>query len=194
MRRFAGPSALAELGPLAGFLEPGFTTLLDPCVAGQKPTPLQLLAKLGIDLGQRPGYPVPDRAGLAPDSPALHVDPNVHGALVAAHAQGLQRGRLVQGTREVLLKRTPVDLELAVARRDDHARDRALALAGSEVARVAGKLGWRARGPGGLLLRRLGGRLRLQPRLLLGLGLQARPLLGAQLAVGLQRDRIQLGS
>src|SRR5947209_16908878 len=42
--RHTGASALGELRPLAGLLEPGLLALLDPRVAGQEAAPLELAA------------------------------------------------------------------------------------------------------------------------------------------------------
>src|SRR5215218_9015471 len=109
------PSALAELRLLTGLLEAGLAALLDPGVTGEEAAPLEVAAKLGIDLGQGAGDPMADRAGLAADAAAVDADADVDVALVAGDGQRLAGHRLVQGTREELLETALVDFDLAVA-------------------------------------------------------------------------------
>src|SRR6478672_2041901 len=193
MRRFARASALRELGALAGLLQPGLPPLLGPGVPGQQPASLQLAPKISVDLRQRPGYPVAHRTRLSGNSASVHSYSNVHLALVAGGQQRLANQRLVLVAREVLLEAALVDLEAAAPGAQDHTRDRGLSLARGLDSRVAGKLhGGLARWYG--LLATLGRGLRLHPRPLLGLRLHPRPFLGGELALGLDLDRLELGS
>src|SRR4051812_24203046 len=155
-----GRSALAELRALAGLLEAGLAALLDPGVAGEEAAALEVAAQLGVDLGQRPGDAVADRAGLAADAAAVDADADVDVALVTGDRERLADHRLVQGPGEDLLEPALVDLELAVAGDQGDAGDRALALAGGEKARAALHFRRGAAGGVGLLG---GGQLGLAP-------------------------------
>src|SRR6478672_11275828 len=121
-------SALAELRPLARLLEAGLAALLDPRVARQEAAALQLAAQLGVDIGQCPGDPVADGAGLAADSAAMDPDPNVDAAFVAGRRERLTDHRAVQRPREELIQLAAVDRDLAVSGNQDDAGDGALAL------------------------------------------------------------------
>src|SRR6476619_2689673 len=181
MRRCARASALRELGTLAGLLQPGLPPLLGPGVPGQQPASLQLAPKISVALRQRPGYPVAHRTRLSGNSASVHSYSNVHLALVAGGQQRLANQRLVLVAREVLLEAALVDLKAAAPGAQDHTRDRGLSLARGLDSRVAGKLhGGLARWYG--LLATLG--LRLHPR----------PVLGGELALGLDLERLELGS
>src|SRR5919204_2160288 len=137
-RRLAAPSALGELRSLAGLLEPRLAPLLGPSIAGQQTAPLQLAAQIWVDLGERTRDPMADGAGLAGDPASVYPHANVHSALVAGAEQGLPHESLVLMAREVVLERTPVDLEAAVAGPQDHAGDRRLALTGGLDPRFGG--------------------------------------------------------
>src|SRR5512143_812320 len=191
-RRFAPASALRELGPLAGFLEPGLAALLDPRVTGQHASALELGPQRRIDVAEGTGDAVPDGRRLAGDTSAVDPDAHVDVALVAALHQRLLGDRLQVGTREVLLQRPLVDLDAAVTRPQDHSGDRGLPLPGRRVAGVSRELG----GPGrdGRRLILVADQLSLTAGTLLLLGLPAGPLLGVELALRLDRDRIELGS
>src|SRR5512143_1718923 len=191
-RRFAPASALRELGPLAGFLEPGLAALLDPRVTGQHASALELGPQRRIDVAEGTGDAVPDGRRLAGDTSAVDPDAHVDVALVAALHQRLLGDRLQVGTREVLLQLPLVDLDAAVTRPQDHSGDRGLSLPGSRVAGVSRELG----GPGrdGRRLILVADQLSLTAGTLLLLGLPAGPLLGVELALRLDRDRIELGS
>src|SRR5205085_1763258 len=119
-------SALAELRPLASLLQPGLAALLDTRVAGEEATALEVAAKLGVDLGESPGDAVADRAGLAADAAAVDAHADVDVALVAGDGERLLDHRLVQGPREEFLEAALVDRDLAFARQDGDAGDRAL--------------------------------------------------------------------
>src|SRR5215218_9344200 len=108
------PSALAELRPLAGLLQPGLAALLDACVAGEEAPALEVAAQLGVDLGKCPGDPLAHRAGLAADAAAVDADADVDVALVAGDDQRLLDHRLVQRPREELLEVALVDHDLAL--------------------------------------------------------------------------------
>src|SRR6478672_1778116 len=187
-------SALAELGPLASLLQAGLAALLDASVPGEEAPPLQVAAEARVDLGEGAGDAIAHRAGLAADAAAMHADADVDGALVAGDGERLAGHRLVQGAGEVLLERPAVDLDGPVARGEDHAGDRGLALAGGEVAGAGLHRGGRA-GRGGRLLVAVGGELGLTAPALLLLGLEAGALLGAEAGIGLlESDRIEVGA
>src|SRR5215208_4247137 len=193
MRRFAGVSALRELRALACLLESRLAPLLRAGVSRQEAAPLEVAAELGIDLGERPGDSVANRSSLAGDAAAVDADADVHLALVSGGQERLANEGLVLVAWEVILEAARVDLELAGARSQDHPGDRGLALAGGLDARFAVQLHGGLASGGGLLARLSRG-LGLGPGPLLGLGLQASALLGAQLALGLDRDRLELGT
>src|SRR5262249_15075717 len=114
-------------------------------------------------------------------------------ALVAGDGERLLDHRLVQGTGEELVELAAVDGELAVARQQDHAGDRALALAGGEEAGAALHLRRSAVGDDRVALG--GGQFGLATSFLLFFGFEAGALLGRQLrALGLDRDRLQVGA
>src|SRR5829696_2541707 len=184
--------ALRELRLLAGLLQPGLAALLDPRVAGQHAPALELGAKRGIDVDEGLGDSVADSGRLTGDAASVDADADVDVALVAALDERLLGDRLQVGPREVLLERPLVDLDAAVAGTQDHAGDRRLSLPGGEVAGVA-------REPRGLRRQRralivLADQLALAAGALLLLGLLAGALLGVHRPVGLERDRIELGT
>src|SRR5215211_7468200 len=189
----AATSALRELRTLAGLLETRLAPLLAARVARQQPSALELPSQLRIDLAQGPRDAVTHRPGLAGDAPAVYADAHVHVALVSGGDQGLSRHRLVEGARKVLVELAPVDLEAAAPGQHDHTGDRALALPGGLDPYVALERDRRFAGRRRLLAGLLGGR-RLAPRPLLGFGLAAGALLGGELSLLLDRDRLELGS
>src|ERR1700722_14181005 len=138
--------ALGVLRRLTGLLQAGLLVLLDPRVPGQEAGPLERRAALGVDQDQRPGDAQAQRARLAGDAAA--ADPGDHVELILG-AQGDERlvdELLVHLVREVLVERAVVDLPLAGAGGDAHARDGLLAPSGAQ--RVAGDDGL-ARGSAG---------------------------------------------
>src|SRR5215218_8067055 len=187
------PSALAELRLLAGLLQPGLAALLDAGVTGEEAPALEIAAKLGVDLGQRPGDPVTDRAGLAADPTAVDADADVNVALVAGDDERLLGHRLVQGPRKELLDAALVDFDLAVARHHSDASDRALAFAGGEEAGAF--LHFRRSAAGGGVGLLSGGELGFAPRFLFFLSLEASFLLSAKRrALRLDQDRLQVST
>src|SRR3954452_3459479 len=120
-----------------------------------------------------------------------HVD--VDGPVVAGGQERLPRERLKMRPREVLVDLAAVDVELAASRADDDPRNRDLPLARRLDDPLGGKLDPRPVADDRLLLA-LGGRLGLGPRPLLRLGLAPGALLRAELALGLERDGIELGA
>ena len=122
----------------------------------------------------------------------MDADVDVDLGLVAGGDQRLARDRLVERAREVLLEAAAVDLDLAAAWDDNDTGNRCLALAGRLDAGVRGKieLGGLAHG----LLRAVLGGLGLKAGALLLLGLEPGALLGAELALLLQPDRLQVGA
>ena len=174
---------LRELRPLAGLLQTGLLALLHARVAREEAAPLELGAKVGIGLDQRPRDAVPERAGLGGDAAAVHAGDDVHPALVADLLQRLADVALEGEAREVLLERAPVDHVGAGAGLEDHARDGGLALAGRRVARAGGEVD-----------RRVGDRLRLGLVGVVALlaGLLVALLAPARLAVVLLADDVDL--
>src|SRR3954454_17471392 len=107
--RRAKASALGELRPLAGLLEPGLLALLDAGVAREEPAALELAAQVGVGLQQRTTDPVAQRAGLGGDAAAVHPRDDVHARLVADRLQRLADVALQRRAREELLERAAVD-------------------------------------------------------------------------------------
>src|SRR5438034_8919390 len=121
--------SLGELRRLARLVEPGLLALHDPCVSGQEAGPLERDAQLGIRLDQCPRDSMPHGPGLAAGTAAVNADAEVVDAFDARHLERREREHPVRRTREVLLDRAAVEPRIAVARAQDHARDRRLALA-----------------------------------------------------------------
>src|SRR4051794_15541726 len=146
----AKPAALtlAELRALARLLQAGLLAFLGPGVAREEASALELATQVGVGLEQRARDAVTQRAGLRGDAAAVHAGDDVHAVLVADGLQRLADRALQGGAREVGVERLAVDRVCPVARLEDHAGDRALALAGGGVG-----------GAGGEVDRRLGDRL-----------------------------------
>src|SRR5687768_10331019 len=123
--------ALAELEASARGLLTVLLTLLLARVTGDVTGRLQLRAEVAIDLHQRAGDAVTDRAGLRRDATADHR--RVHIVLVEQRhlferlANHHARGR----AREVILVAAIVDRELALAGGQPHASNCRLAATGS---------------------------------------------------------------
>src|SRR3954471_14427570 len=126
--------ALGELRPLAGLLQAGLLALLGPRVAGEEAAPLELAAQVGIGDDQGARDAVAQRAGLRGHAAAVHAGDDVHAVVVADGLQRLADVALQRGAREEVVHRLSVDRVGAVARLEDHAGDRRLALAGGGVA------------------------------------------------------------
>jgi hypothetical protein len=124
------PGALGVLRGLAGLLETGLLALDDAGVAGQEAGLLQRRAVvLGVDRVQRTGDAEAQGAGLAGDAAAGDARDDVEATL---DVHELQRGvheLLVHLVREVVLDGAAVDLPLAGAGDQAHARDGLLATA-----------------------------------------------------------------
>ncbi len=132
-----------------------------------------------------------DCAGLAADAATVDSHPDVDAALVAGGDERLAGERLVLAALEVLLDATIVDLEGPVAGPDDDPRHGALALAGRLDPGV-GRHRDRPRRDRVVVL--VGCRSRLAGAALLLLGLAGGPLLGGQLALLADRDRLEVGA
>src|SRR5919201_2314210 len=130
--------ALGELGGLARLVEAGLLALDDAGIAGQEAFALERDAQVRVGLDERAGDSVPDRAGLAARSAAVDADTDVELALDLGHLQRRQRELPVDDPRKVLLDRPAVEPGRAVARTEDDAGDRGLALAGAAVLRLLG--------------------------------------------------------
>ena len=79
-------------------------------------------------------------SGLGGHAAAVDAGHDVHARVVAGGLERLARHALEADAREVLVEVAAVDRVGALARLEDHARDRALALAGGVVAGVGGEL------------------------------------------------------
>src|SRR5262249_34655862 len=124
---------LGPLRGLAGLFQAGLLALDGPRVAGEEALALERHAQLRVGVDERPRDAVPRRASLSARTAAVEADPHVVAPL---GLRDLERGghlRAVHLAREVVLERAPVDPPAAVARPQDHARDRGLALAGALV-------------------------------------------------------------
>src|SRR3954452_20078427 len=186
-------SALAELRALTGLLQTGLAALLDPGVAGEEATALEVAAELGVDLGERAGDAVANRPGLAADAAAVDADEDVDVALVPGDHERLLDHRLVQRPREELLEVALVDRDLAVAGQQGDAGDRALAFARGEEASAFLHFRRRTAGRGVGLLS--GGEFSFEASFLFFLSFEPRFLLGAQLGfVRLDQDRLEVGT
>src|SRR4029079_13952786 len=85
---------------------------------------------------ERTGDPVPNRSGLARRAAAVDADADIERSLDAGGLQRCECQRAVRGPREVVLECPAVEPRLPVARAQDHAGDRRLALPGAEVLRL----------------------------------------------------------
>src|SRR5581483_9228398 len=131
----AATLALGELRRLARLVQPGLLALHDPGVARQEAGALQRLAQVRVSLDERAADAVTDCSGLAGGAAAVHADADVEGAFDAGDLERRQGQLAVGEPREVVLDRLAVEPGRAVARPQDHARDRGLALAGPLVLR-----------------------------------------------------------
>src|SRR5207244_6693605 len=114
-------SALRVLRSLAGLLQPVLLALLLPVVAREQTGSLEGNALIWVELGQGPGDAEAERAGLAGDAPAVDGGIDVVGLGRGRDPQGLGHDRPVGRGREVVLDRTAVDHDLALARAQPHA-------------------------------------------------------------------------
>src|SRR6185295_14774922 len=126
--------ALRELRALAGLLEAGLLALLHARVAREEAAPLELGAEVRVRVDQRARDAVAQGAGLGADAAAVHRGDDVHARLVADRLERLADRALQRVAREEDVERLAVDRVRAVARLEDHARHRGLALAGRGVA------------------------------------------------------------
>src|SRR5258706_1927991 len=124
-------SAFRVLRRLAGPLESVFLAFLHPRVAGQQAGAAEDRAMEGVELQQRPGDPVADRAGLAGEAAALDLDHRVEATLGPRHPEGHADVRLVDRRTEMLQQGAAIHDDLAVARQEPDARDGRLATTGS---------------------------------------------------------------
>src|SRR5436190_23884726 len=140
-RRGVGPypdpsaSALGVLGGLSGPLEAVLLALLHPRIAGEEAALPKCEAVLRVQLEQRPGDPVADRAGLAGDPAAFDLDHRVEAALGAGHAERHAHVGLVDRCPEMLDERPAVHHDLALTGQEANPGDRGLAATGAGVER-----------------------------------------------------------
>src|SRR5258706_5988090 len=111
-----GPLALGVLRRLAGALEAVLLAFLHARIAGQQPGLAQLNpVGLRVELEQRPGDAVADRAGLAGHAAALDLDHRVVAAIGIRDPEWQADLGLVDGRTEMLDHRATVDHDLALA-------------------------------------------------------------------------------
>src|SRR5947209_3771294 len=154
-------SALGELRPLARLLQARLLALLGARVAREEAAALELAAQVGVGLQQRARDAVAQRSRLGRDPAAVQAGDDVHALLVADGLERLTDVAPERGSGEVLVQRTAVDRVGALARPQDDAGDRGLALSRRPITGAGGKVdGRRGDGGGGLFLfldrRRLG--------------------------------------
>src|SRR5438034_54973 len=126
MPRSNADLTLGVLRRLASPLQTVLFALFGARVARQQPRLAQHGPQRLVGLDERAGERVRNRASLARDSAAGHL--GADGELRAAdRAKRLRRDVLQRGARQVNLKRAAVYGDLAVARREQDARDRGLA-------------------------------------------------------------------
>ena len=116
-------------------LRPAFLRSTSRASRVRKPCSLERGAQLGIGLDERPGDAVAQRAGLAADAAAVQARAHVEALGLLGHDQGRGDDGAQVAAREVLLERASVDSDRAAARRQRHAGDRGLALAGAAIGR-----------------------------------------------------------
>ena len=181
---------MENCGRLRAFLRPALRRSLTRASRVSMPRRFSSGRSAGSTSQQGPGDAVADGGRLARDAASVHADADVDVALVAALSERLLGDRLQVGTGEVLLERALVDLDAPVAGPQDHAGHGGLPLAGGRVAGVARELGGLRRDGRRLVL--VADQLALAASALLLLGLAAGALLGIELALRLDRDRVEL--
>ena len=92
-------------------------------------------AEIRVRLDERPRDAVANRARLAGGAPAVDAHSKVVLTFHAGHLEGSERQRPVRDPREVIVERLSVDPGRSIARAEDDARDRGLALTGAAVLR-----------------------------------------------------------
>src|SRR6266545_936382 len=124
------PLPFAELEARPGAALSVLLAFLHPRIAGQESFLLQLLAQFGVVLGQRPGDPVADRAGLTGRTAAgdAHVDVELLRRL--HREERLLDDHLENVVGEVIVEGTLVDRYRPGAGDQPDARHRCLAAAG----------------------------------------------------------------
>src|SRR5579875_2653548 len=108
-------SALAELGRLAGLLQPVLAALLHARVAGEEAGPLQGRPELRVDEAEGARDPVAHGPGLARDAAALDADDDVVALGGARHQQGLLDEGLMLRQGEIARQGPVVDHHAALA-------------------------------------------------------------------------------
>src|SRR6185437_16855659 len=86
-----------------------------------------------VGLDKCAGDPVTHGSSLSGEPTAVDADAEVVLTLESGHLERRDRDRLPDGAREILLERAAVDPRRTVARPQDDARDRGLALPGAAV-------------------------------------------------------------
>src|SRR5439155_3175907 len=105
----------------------------DAGVAGEEALALEGDAQVRVGLDEGASDPVAHRSRLPTRPAAANANADVVGALEAGDLERREHQRAMRGAGEVLLDGTTVEPGRAVARPQDHARDRGLALARAEV-------------------------------------------------------------
>src|SRR5262245_35793614 len=122
--------ALAELRSLARLVQARLLALDLSCVSREEALTLERDAKLRLRLDERSRDPVAHSTRLAADPAAVHTHPKVVAPLRVCDLQRREGERAVRRAGKVVLERPAVDPRGAVARAQDDARNRCLALAG----------------------------------------------------------------
>src|SRR5258705_13788290 len=125
--------ALGELRRLARLVQAGLLALDDASVTREEALALERDAYLRIRLDERARDTVPDRSGLPRGATARHANAQVVGRRGFGNLERRENHLAMESAREILVERAAVDPCLAVARSQDHAGDRCLPLARSEV-------------------------------------------------------------
>src|SRR5262245_520251 len=138
-RLIAARLALRELRRLARLVQAGLLALDLARIACQEALALERHPQARVGLDERAGDPVANRSGLSGRAAPVDADAQVEGSLDPRHLERRERRDLVRLAREVVLDRASVHPGRPVARAQDHARDRRLALPRAHVLGRAGR-------------------------------------------------------
>src|SRR4029079_43577 len=125
--------ALGELRRLARLVQAGLLALDDAGVTREEALTLERDAHLRIRLDERARDAMPDGAGLTRRATPCDANAKVVGRRRLGDLKRRENHLAMEGAREVLVEGAAVDPRLTVAGSQDHASDRRLTLARSEV-------------------------------------------------------------
>src|SRR6202163_95757 len=148
--------ALGELEPLASLLAPVLLRFFFTRIARQETVAPQRLAQRFVHLEQRTSNPMTHSAGLPRNFAAFALDVDVDRRERLRDVERLPHDHLQRRPREVLVDGTLVDGDDALAEREAHAGDAALAAAGALKYFLRLHLGERLRLLGGMRMVRTG--------------------------------------